>query len=300
MRYFIGLDEHDLARKNEEKTPWSFPIDNGDGTWTPGERTPVADDDPGTTPDSCVRYSPRNLLEHRATTIFEVEPSPGVPWDAPTGASATRVVRLVRRMNWDDSIARSFACDCAEHVLPLAEILSPEAESLSHLIEISRLLAVGEATRSQLKAAVSEAKREAPWRRSPRQELLINDTSYLVEIPLLCHAEGAMRAALDTGEQSASVASRKASFDAQCASLGEMTETRVAVLRQAVREWHQPYRRRLPRCSPCPQDISDWESKYGALVMSDQDHQDMEAKWQERRLLEYLDGEVTARSQLLR
>ena len=57
-----------------------------------------------------------------------------------------------------DKLARLFACDCAERVLPIYETSYPNNPRPRHAIETARSLAKGEATVVQLAAA-----RDAAW-----------------------------------------------------------------------------------------------------------------------------------------
>ena len=65
--------------------------------------------------------------------------------------------RIVRRLNWNDRIARLYACDCAERVLHIAD-----DERCNNAVEVARRYASGEATRKEL-AAAWEAARAAAW-----------------------------------------------------------------------------------------------------------------------------------------
>jgi len=73
-----------------------------------------------------------------------------------------RQARLVRRLKWDERVARLFACDCAERVLPLFEAEYPEDDRPRRAIETARRYAVGDATCEEL-AAAGAAAWAAPW-----------------------------------------------------------------------------------------------------------------------------------------
>ena len=69
-----------------------------------------------------------------------------------------------------DRLARLFACDCAEHVLPIFEQKNPGDKRPRKAIEVSRRYANGEATREELDAtwaatwaATRAATRAAAW-----------------------------------------------------------------------------------------------------------------------------------------
>lgn len=69
-----------------------------------------------------------------------------------------RRARLLRRVvTWTDRTARLFACDCAEHVLPIYENKYPGDKRPRQSIEVSRRYANGEATDEELAAAGSAA-----------------------------------------------------------------------------------------------------------------------------------------------
>ena len=69
-----------------------------------------------------------------------------------------------------DRLARLFACDCAEHVLPIFETKYPDDKRPRQAIEVSRRYATGEATSEELAAtwaatwaATRAATRAAAW-----------------------------------------------------------------------------------------------------------------------------------------
>lgn len=62
-----------------------------------------------------------------------------------------------------DKLARLFACDCAEHVLPIFEANFPGDHRPRQAIETSRRFALGHATVSELSAASAWAASAAAW-----------------------------------------------------------------------------------------------------------------------------------------
>ena len=69
-----------------------------------------------------------------------------------------------------DRIARLFACDCAERVLPLYEAKHPDDPRPRNAIAVARRYAMGEATSMELaaaraaaRAAAGDAARDAAW-----------------------------------------------------------------------------------------------------------------------------------------
>lgn len=79
---------------------------------------------------------------------------------------AFREARLIRRLSWDDRIARLFAADCAERVLPIYERDYPTDKRPRMSIEVARRFAEGQATPEELaaaRAAARDAARDAAW-----------------------------------------------------------------------------------------------------------------------------------------
>ena len=75
--------------------------------------------------------------------------------------------RLLRKVTaWNETTARLFACDCAEHVLPIYKKNYPDDETLDIVIYVSRCYALGGADENELnvaKDAVKTATRDAMW-----------------------------------------------------------------------------------------------------------------------------------------
>jgi hypothetical protein len=67
-----------------------------------------------------------------------------------------RIVRVIK--SWNEQSARLFACDCAEHVLPIFEKVSPGDNRPRKAVEMARLFAEGRVTKEELAAAG-----EAAW-----------------------------------------------------------------------------------------------------------------------------------------
>ena len=75
----------------------------------------------------------------------------------------TRRLRLVRRLDtWNERTARLFACDCAEHVLPVFERRYPKDHRPHEAIAVARRYANGHATGEELIAA-GVAAWDAAW-----------------------------------------------------------------------------------------------------------------------------------------
>ena len=69
-----------------------------------------------------------------------------------------RKARIVERLRWNDTVARLFAADCAEHVLHLFERERPDDDRPRKAIEATRAFARGEIDRAAWAAA-----RDAAW-----------------------------------------------------------------------------------------------------------------------------------------
>jgi len=80
--------------------------------------------------------------------IYEVEPKGEVIYGDSKGIC--RTVRLTKCLKWDDKIARSFACDCAERVLPIFEKQYPKDKRPRICIETARKFIFGLATEGEL------------------------------------------------------------------------------------------------------------------------------------------------------
>jgi len=64
---------------------------------------------------------------------------------------------VLRTQLIDDVTMRLFACDCAEHVLPIWEKAHPQDDRPKRAIEIARKYAHGEASKAEMIAAGNEA-----------------------------------------------------------------------------------------------------------------------------------------------
>ena len=75
--------------------------------------------------------------------------------------------RITRKVEtWNETTARLFAADCAEHVLPLFEKYRPDDDRPRKAIEAARAFASGQITRSEMAAAgaaAGAAARDAAW-----------------------------------------------------------------------------------------------------------------------------------------
>ena len=127
---------------------WSLPNRGKPGKWMPkieGELVPC---------DNGYHLCRRDdLITWLGPTIYEAE----YRGSAVNGGNkvVVREARLLRRLSWDDRIARLFSCDCAEWALSLVE--KPDPRSLE-VVRVGRLFAIGKATQEELNAARAAAR----------------------------------------------------------------------------------------------------------------------------------------------
>ena len=138
---------------NEDGTPchggygaWSLPSDDAPGEWMPAIEGKLIACENGY--HLCRE---QDLLEWLGPAIFEAEYR-GERMDA-DNKIVVREARLLQRLNWDQRVARLFACDCAERVLSLFEVEYPDDDRPRRAIAMARRYAVGEAIFQELAAA---------------------------------------------------------------------------------------------------------------------------------------------------
>ena len=90
--------------------------------------------------------------------IYEIQPKGKVTYGGNKGVC--RSARLVKKLQWNDRIARSFACDCAERVLPIFEKECPNDKRPRLAIEAARGFLSGVVT-AAASVAASDAARAA-------------------------------------------------------------------------------------------------------------------------------------------
>jgi hypothetical protein len=141
---------------------WPLPTDDGPGEWVAVDGDLVACERGlhATTPDHALEW-----LDAAAYAIA-FKRRPRTAGNKVVG----RTARLVRRLAWDDRVARLFACDCAERALPVYERAYPGDTRPRETIATARRFARGEATREELAAAraaagaaAGDAARAAAW-----------------------------------------------------------------------------------------------------------------------------------------
>ena len=140
---------------------WSLPADGKPGEWMPS----ISD------PKLCSRgyhgVSIEYVLNWRGgDTLWEMEVRGAA--DVSPEKTAAESARLIRRIpGWNDKNLRLFACDCAEHVLPIYLDSSPENDGMALMlaIHVAREYAHGRGDAQDVDAARSAAwaARSAAW-----------------------------------------------------------------------------------------------------------------------------------------
>jgi hypothetical protein len=157
MRYFKVLTaDNRSANGGDISLVWSLAAQNEDGTWTPGEWMPGVSGNLVLCKNGYHLTDEEHLFDWLNASIYEAEPFKEML--VGDDKVVCRSVRLLRKMHWDDRIARLFACDCAERVVPLYEKDYPDDKRPRHAIEVARLYADGKANDTELAAA-----RDAAW-----------------------------------------------------------------------------------------------------------------------------------------
>jgi hypothetical protein len=111
----------------------------------------------------------QDLLEWIGPTLWVAEVD-GEELIAEENKIVVRRARIVEQLAWDDRLARLFAADCAERVLPLFEKARPDDDRPRRAIEACRLSANGQistaawaAAWAAARAAAGDAARDASW-----------------------------------------------------------------------------------------------------------------------------------------
>lgn len=140
---------------------WSLPVQNEDGTWTPGEWMPVIVNDLVPCVNGYHLAKDAQVLEWFGPRLFEIEAQPGSEIMSATNKVVMRgPVRLVREfMAWNERTARLFAAWCARQALSL--VSSPDPRSVA-ACDVAERYANGTASAEEL-AAARAAARAAAW-----------------------------------------------------------------------------------------------------------------------------------------
>ena len=183
----------------------------GAATWTPGEWMPAVEG-PLVPCANGYHLCRRQDLVNWLGPVIRVAEYQGERVDCDPPAARPDETKVVVRQamvgerltTWNERTARLFACDCAEHVLPLFERKHPDDERPRRAIETARRFANGQATPDELDAA-----RDADW-----------DAAW----------DAARAAARDAARDAAWAAARDAAGDAAWAAAGDAAW-------DAEREW---------------------------------------------------------------
>ena len=140
---------------------WSLPTKNDDGSWTPGEWMPEIVGPLVECKNGYHLVTLEQLPGWLNERIFVAEVAGEIIKSSDKEKWVARKVRLVSETAWDERTARLFACDCAEHVLPIYEQDYPDDNCPRHAIEVARRYANGEATVQELTAAWDAARAAA-------------------------------------------------------------------------------------------------------------------------------------------
>jgi hypothetical protein len=146
MRYFNVLDNHNGLDFFPE---WSLPVQKPDGSWKPGKWMPEVTGNLEQTNGYHV-FTEDHLIEWLRNNegLTEVEPSREMV--AFRNEIACRSVRLLKKVDWNERIARLFMVDCARRALPIFEADYPKDYTLRRGIEVARSFAEGKATDIEL------------------------------------------------------------------------------------------------------------------------------------------------------
>jgi hypothetical protein len=119
-----------------------------------------------------------DIVEYLNAQIFEIEIRGDMKKDG--DKFTVQQMRFIRKCKgWNDVTARLFACDCAEHVLPIFEKECPEDKRPRQAIETARKFANGQATSEELSAAwdaawaAAWAASAAAWAAERKQQFII-------------------------------------------------------------------------------------------------------------------------------
>ena len=156
MRYYKYLNENGKPYHGGVGR-WSLPVQNDDGTWTPGDWMPPVEGEITPCQNGYHLCEPSDLLDWLAPALYVAEGRGDSVRD--TNKTAFRESRLLRPVDaYTDRSLRLFACDCAEHVLHYYEDEYPDDNRPRECIEVARRYANGNATDDELDAA-----RAAAW-----------------------------------------------------------------------------------------------------------------------------------------
>ena len=133
---------------NGGNSRWSLPIQAVDGTWTPGEWMPDIEGDLVPCENGYHLCVDAQVMQWLGPAIYEAEHNGEIV--TCDDKIVVRRCRLLRRLNWNDDVARSFARWCALQVAHLWDV--PDI--------VRQYLETGD---EALRAAAWDAARAAAW-----------------------------------------------------------------------------------------------------------------------------------------
>lgn len=147
---FYKVLSADGAACNGGNGKWFLPEGNRPGKWMPPVEGII---------EACLNgyhlVKRDSLINWLHESIYEAEGRGDC--DIDSDKTAFREARLITRLNWDERIARHFACDCAQRVMKIWKKQYPNDNRPQEAIRIARLFADGKATSEELAAAKNAA-----------------------------------------------------------------------------------------------------------------------------------------------
>jgi len=152
-----------------------------------------------------------DILNFLDVNIYEIEMRGKILTD--NNKFSVQQIRLLRKCeNWNERTARLFACDCAEHVLPIFEKRFPGDKRPRIAIKTARQYADGKATTEELAAAEDAAWAAAAAEAAARAaaEAAAEDAAWAAA---WAAAEAAARAAAEAAAEDAAWAAAEAAAE---------------------------------------------------------------------------------------
>lgn len=168
MTYYKVLDKEGHSCFGGDSI-WSLPTRSGNGEWVHGEWMEEIKGSLVPCYNGYHLVTIEHITRWLGDRIFEAE-FLGEVVEADEKV-VVRKCRLIRECTgWSEKVAREFACECAERVLPLYEEQFPEDDSARNAIDTARKYANGEATlkdlsdaRRAVREALSLAENNVSW-----------------------------------------------------------------------------------------------------------------------------------------
>ena len=135
---------------------WDLPTKNSDGTWTPGKWTEKINGDLIPYKNGYHICGKNDLVCWLDKEIYEAEYRGEIIRNIDN--YTVREVRLLCKIEtWNEKVARLFAADCAERVLPNYEAQYPNDKRLRLIVKAARDYANGKITSNELSIVAAEA-----------------------------------------------------------------------------------------------------------------------------------------------